>query len=132
MFLTFLHSMEKKSTKFDFSPISCKKSTILHSKWTHLKSCCFFLISLRSIINLVHDLKIPLLDIWIIIFQAWPNSICITAWLIGYVKVMGSIILNQFFVFWTTLLRMIRHMEFSLQEILPFCLNLDMQKICNK
>ena len=23
------------------------KSTILHSKWTHLKSCCFFLISLR-------------------------------------------------------------------------------------
>ena len=44
-----------------------QKRTILHSKWTLLKSCCFFVISLRSIINLAHDFKSPLLDIEITI-----------------------------------------------------------------
>ena len=64
----FLHSIDKTSTKVDFSPISCKKSAILHSKWTIFKSCCcFFLISLRSIRNLAHDFKSPLLDIEITI-----------------------------------------------------------------
>ena len=43
------------------------KSTILHSKWTPLKACCFFLISLRSIINLAHAFKSPFLDIEITI-----------------------------------------------------------------
>ena len=55
----FLHSMEK--------------STILHSKWTLLKSCCFFLISLRSITNLAHDFKSPFLDIEITIVRNIPN-----------------------------------------------------------
>ena len=41
---SFLHSMEK--------------SIILHSKWTLLKACCFFLISLRSIINLKNAFKV--------------------------------------------------------------------------
>ena len=58
---------KKNSTKVDFSPISCKKSTILHSKWTLLKSCCFFLISLRSITNVAHDFQSLFLDIEIII-----------------------------------------------------------------
>ena len=49
--------------KVDFSPISCIKCTILHSKWTLKKVCCFFLISLRSIINLAHAFKSPFLDI---------------------------------------------------------------------
>ena len=39
----------------------------VHSKWTLLKSCCFFLISLRSITNLAHDFKSPFLDIEITI-----------------------------------------------------------------
>ena len=47
---------EKKSTKVDFSPI--------------LKSFCFFLITLRSIINLTNDFKSPLLDIKITIAPA--------------------------------------------------------------
>ena len=42
-------------------------STILHSKWTLLKACCFFLISLCSIINLTHAFKSPFLDIEITI-----------------------------------------------------------------
>ena len=74
----FLHSMEKKSTKVDFSPIyRVKKSTILHSKWTHLKSCCVFLISLRSIINLAHDFKCPFLDIEITISCALTLILCV-------------------------------------------------------
>ena len=36
-----------------------EKSTILHSKWTHLKSCCFF------------NFKCPFLDIEITIYQPW-------------------------------------------------------------
>ena len=32
----------KESTKVEFSPLSCKKTTILHSKLTLWKSCCFF------------------------------------------------------------------------------------------
>ena len=39
----------------------------VHSKWTLIKSCCFFLISLRSIINLAHDFKSAFLDIEITI-----------------------------------------------------------------
>ena len=39
------------------------KKTIPHSKWTLLKSCYFFLNSLRSIRKLVHDFKSPLLDV---------------------------------------------------------------------
>ena len=52
--------------KVDFSPISCK-NIILYSKWTLLKSCCFFLISLRSIKKLAYDFKSPFLDIEITI-----------------------------------------------------------------
>ena len=48
----------KKSTKVDFFPVYCEKRTILHSKMTLLKSCCFFL---------AHDFKSPLLDIETII-----------------------------------------------------------------
>ena len=61
IFLLFLHSEEKKT----FLPYHVK-NTILHSKWTLLKSCCFFLISLRSITNLAHDFKSPFLDIEIL------------------------------------------------------------------
>ena len=39
--VSFLHSMETKST---FLPYHVKR-TILHSKWTLLKPCCFFLIN---------------------------------------------------------------------------------------
>ena len=53
---------KKSRLKSNFPPYRVK-STILHSKWTHLKSCCFFLFSLRSIINLAHDFKCPFLDI---------------------------------------------------------------------
>ena len=56
-----------------------------------LKSCCFFLISLRSIINLAHDFKSPFLDkeITIILFH-FPksnlelrNGVCIFIWFDG-------------------------------------------------
>ena len=63
--------------KVDFSLMSCKKSTILHSKWTHLKSCCFFLISLRSIINLAHDFKCPFLYIEITISNSTIAFSCL-------------------------------------------------------
>ena len=50
--------MEKKSTKVDFSPISCNKKN--HST---LEVDTFKVMLLRSIINLTHDFKSPLLDI---------------------------------------------------------------------
>ena len=59
--------MEKKSTKVDFSPISCKKAPFYTRNGHFKKSCCFFLISLRSITNLAHDFKSPFLDIEITI-----------------------------------------------------------------
>ena len=37
----FLLSMEKRSTKSRLFSHIVKKSTILHSKWTFLKTCCF-------------------------------------------------------------------------------------------
>ena len=52
----------------DIFYILWKKRTILHSKWTLLKSCCFFPFSLSSIINLALDFKSPLLDIETIVF----------------------------------------------------------------
>ena len=57
--------MEKKST---FSPYHVKKhpSTLEMDR----NSCCFFLISLRSITNLAHDFKSPFLDIEITIVRA--------------------------------------------------------------
>ena len=66
--ISFFYSLWKKDRlKVDFSPISWKKSTILHSKWTLLKACCFLLISLRSTINLAHAFKSSFLDIEITI-----------------------------------------------------------------
>ena len=49
-----------------------EKRTILHSKWTLLKSCSFFFISLHSIINLTYDFKSQFLDVEIItISKLW-------------------------------------------------------------
>ena len=59
--------LNSNSMNRDSGSWSRLKSTILHSKWTLLKSCCFFLISLRSITNLAHDFKSPFLDIEITI-----------------------------------------------------------------
>ena len=59
--------MELFYALWNCSHIVKKKKHHLHSKWTLLKSCCFFLISLRSIINLAHDFKSPFLDIEITI-----------------------------------------------------------------
>ena len=48
--------------KVDFSPILCKKAPF-YTRYGYFKmSCCFFIISLRSIINLAHDFKSPFLD----------------------------------------------------------------------
>ena len=38
-----------------------------NDEWTLLKACCFFLISLRSMINLAHAFKSPFLDVEITI-----------------------------------------------------------------
>ena len=53
---------KKSRLKSTFLPYHVKKhhSTL---KMDTLKSCCFFLISLRSITNLAHDFKSPFLDI---------------------------------------------------------------------
>ena len=51
---TFLSDIARcfwKSFCLYSTPVSCKKSAILHSKWTHLKLCCFFLIYLALLDN---------------------------------------------------------------------------------
>ena len=59
----FFYTLWKKSRlKSTFLPYRQKK-TIPHSKWTLLKSCYFYLNSLRSIRKLVHDFKSSLLDV---------------------------------------------------------------------
>ena len=77
--LGWIHKIDKKETKLLLFilmfHISYKKTTILHSKWALLKSCCFFLILLRLIKNLSHDLKSPFLDIEITtFFTPYENS----------------------------------------------------------
>ena len=63
--ITFSPLNGKKSLlKSTFLPYRVKKAPFYrHSKWTHLKSCYFNLISLRSIKNLANDFKCPFLDI---------------------------------------------------------------------
>ena len=58
---------KRSRLKSTFLPYHVKKNHSTLEVDTFLKSCCFFLISLRSIINLAHDFKSPLLDIEIII-----------------------------------------------------------------
>ena len=58
--------------------------SILNSKWTLLKSCCFFPISLRSIINLAHNFKSPFLDIEIT--NSWSVSNFIVYELFKFVR----------------------------------------------
>ena len=64
---TFITEIQNHAINLMTQTICFIKSTILHSKWTHSKSCCFFLISLHSIINLARDFKCPFLDIEITI-----------------------------------------------------------------
>ena len=54
--------MEKKSTKVDFSPISCKKAPFYIVNWT-FKGMLLLSYSLRSIINLAHAFKSPIYDV---------------------------------------------------------------------